>query len=269
MSFLAGRSVVVTGAAGGIGTALARRFAAEGARLSLLDRDGEGARALARELTDAGCSALALGCDVGSEAQCRESVESVVSARGGIDVLVNNAGITQLGRLIDTEVSVLRRVMDVNFFGAVHCTKAALPHLLARRGRIVVLSSVAGLAPLATRSGYAASKHALHGFFESLRAEHREDGLRVLMVCPSFVATRIGDSALGPDGAAAGPGARTGVRGAMPPEQLADAVLRAMRRDRRRLLVPAAARLAVALARVAPGLYERLMVARTLGPGGA
>jgi short-subunit dehydrogenase len=194
-------------------------------------------------------------------------VAAAVGAWGGVDVLVNNAGITHLGRFCETRVDVVRRVMEVNFFGAVHCTKAALPHLLARRGRIVVLSSVAGLAPLATRTGYAASKHALHGFFESLRAEHRRDGLRVLMVCPSFVETRIGERALGPDGGAAPAGARTGVRAAITAEEVADAVLRAVRRGRRRLLVPTSAGVAVTVARLAPALYERLMARRTLGRG--
>jgi NAD(P)-dependent dehydrogenase (short-subunit alcohol dehydrogenase family) len=260
---LRGASVVVTGAAGGIGAALAARYAREGARLALLDRDAPGLAARTRELAAAGAEALALPCDVTDPEACRAAIARVELEFGGVDVLVNNAGITALGLFRDTSVEVLRRVLEVNFFGAVHCTQAALASLLARRGQIVVLSSVAGVAPLAGRAAYAASKHALHGLFESLRAEHRGDGLRVLMVCPSFVATGIGDAALAAAGGPAAPGARTGAGHAASPERVADAIVRAALRGRRLLLVPREARLAIWTARLAPGLYERLMLRRT------
>jgi short-subunit dehydrogenase len=175
---------------------------------------------------------------------------------------VNNAGITQLGRFADTSLAAIRRVFEVNFFGALHCTQAALPALLERRGLVVVIGSVAGQAPLATRSAYAASKHALHGFFGSLRAEHRGDGLGVLLVDPAFVDTRIGESALGPDGALAVAEARTGVRGAISPEVVAEAVTGAIVARRRHLYVPLRAGALVWLARLAPALYDRLMLRR-------
>jgi NAD(P)-dependent dehydrogenase (short-subunit alcohol dehydrogenase family) len=258
----ADRVVVVTGAAGGIGAALARRFAREGGRVALLDRDGDGVAAVAAQV-DAS-SSMAVSCDVTSFAECEAAIGEVSARWGGVDVLVNNAGITHLGRFHETDVDVIRRVLEVNFFGAVNCTKAALPSLLERRGRIVVTSSVAGIAPLATRSGYSASKHALHGFFDSLRAEHHDDGLRVLLVCPSFVDTAIGDHALGPDGGGAPPDGRSGVRSPMAPDDLADAVVRATARDRRLLLVGREAWLSYGIARLAPRLYERLMVRRVV-----
>jgi short-subunit dehydrogenase len=191
-------------------------------------------------------------------------MQRVCDTHGGVDVLINNAGITHLGRFRDTDVAVIRKVMDVNFFGAVHCTKAALPSLLARRGQVIVLSSVAGFAPLATRTGYAASKHALHGFFDSLRAEHEAEGLRVLLVCPSFVDTAIGAHALGTDGRPASADARSGVRGAIPPERVADAVFAASRAGRRLLLIPRQARAYYWISRLAPHLFARLMARRTL-----
>jgi NAD(P)-dependent dehydrogenase (short-subunit alcohol dehydrogenase family) len=211
--------------------------------------------------------ALALRCDVTSDAECRAAFAAVERAFGGVDVLVNNAGITHVGLFRDTDLEVLRRVMEVNFFGAVRCTKAALPSLLARRGRIAVLSSVAGFAPLATRSGYAASKHALQGLFGSLSAEHRRDGLRVTLVCPSFVRTRIGSRALGPDGAPAGEEARSGVRRELEPEAVADALYRGVERGRRLVLLPAEARLSRWLAALWPAAYEAAMLRRTLGRG--
>lgn len=257
---MCGRTVVVTGAGSGIGAATSRAFASEGARVALLDRDGASARSIAAELEAGGAAALAFDCDVTRVADCEAALESVRDAWGGIDVLVNNAGVTQLGRVVDSDLDVMRRVLEVNFFGAVHCTVAALPSLLERRGRIVVMSSIAGFAPLATRAAYAASKHALHGFFDSLRAEHRGDGLGVTIVCPSFVRTAIGDHALGPRGGAAG--TRTGARGEIEPEQVARAIVRAVRRGRDLVLVPGEARLSWWISRLAPRLYQRLMLRR-------
>lgn len=258
-----GKVVLVTGGASGIGAALAQRLARIGARVAVLDRDGPAAQAIASSLEREGREALAIACDVTSPAACQAAVARAIEAFGGIDVLVNNAGITHLGRFVETRTEVIRQVLEVNFFGAVHCTRAALPSLLARRGAVVVIGSVAGRAPLATRTGYAASKHALHGFFESLRAEHLDDGLGVLLVDPAFVRTAIGAHALGPDGAPAPPGARTGVADAIPPQQVADAVLRALERRRRHVYVPWRAGLYVWLAHLAPGFFARAMARRT------
>jgi NAD(P)-dependent dehydrogenase (short-subunit alcohol dehydrogenase family) len=255
--------VAITGAAGGLGAALAKRFARDGARVALLDRDVSGLEAVAGEIAGLASGVLALRCDVTSDADCDNAIARICREWGGVDILVNNAGITHLGYFRETDVEVVRRVMEVNFFGSVHCSKAALPSLLQRRGQIVVLSSVAGIAPLATRTGYAASKHALHGFFESLRTEHAADGLRVMMVCPSFIDTGIGDHALGPHGEPAPPGARTGVRAPLSPERVADVIVRAAYAGRRLVLVPREARLSYWLARLAPRLFERLMVRRT------
>lgn len=258
------RSVVITGAAGGIGSALARRYARASWRVALLDLDGEAAAAQKAEIEDAGAVALALPCDVTSPAACADAMERVLAAWGGIDVLVNNAGITHLGLVRDTDTEVIQRVLEVNFLGAVHCTRAALPSLLARRGQVVALSSVAGFAPLATRAGYAASKHALHGFFGSLRAEHARDGLGVTLVCPSFVRTGIGERALGPHGRLAGAGARSGVRREIEPDAAAETIFRGVEKRRPLVLVGAEARLAWWVSRLWPAGYERAMARRIL-----
>jgi NAD(P)-dependent dehydrogenase (short-subunit alcohol dehydrogenase family) len=256
--------VVITGAGTGIGAALARRYARAGARVALLDRDGEAAAAKRAELEAEGAAALALRCDVTSRDACRTAIEQIVASWGGIDVLVNNAGITHVGLVRDTDPDVIRRVLEVNFLGAVYCTAAALPSLLERRGQVVALSSVAGFAPLATRAGYAASKHALHGYFGSLRAEHAGDGLAITLACPSFVRTGIGERALGADGELAGADARSGVRHEIEPDAAAEIIFRSAERRRRMVFIGTESRLAWWVSRLWPSHYERMMARRTL-----
>ncbi len=256
--------VVITGAGHGLGAALARRYCEAGAAVAVLDLDGAAAAKRAAALQAGGAQCLALTCDVTSPESCRDAIARVDSAWGGIDVLVNNAGITHVGLVRDTDVDVLRRVMDVNFFGAVHCTQAALPSLLRTRGQVAAISSVAGFAPLANRAGYVASKHAVQGFFETLRAEHAADGLRVSLVCPSFVRTGIGTRALGVDGRAAGSDARTGAGHEVAADEAAALIHRGLAADRRIIWVGREARLAWWVTRLWPSLYERMMIRRTL-----
>lgn len=261
-----GEVALLTGAAGGIGSALARRLARAGVRQLLTDADEAGVRELALELREWGAEARALRCDVTDPADCERAVRAAVEHFGGLDALVLAAGITHFGVFAETSPEVLRRVMEVNFTGSVRPTHAALPELLRRRGRIAVLSSVAGFAPLATRCGYSASKHALHGLFDSLRAELRGTGVSVTVVCPSFVDTAIEAHGLGPDGGPPPPGARTGAEGAIPPERAAEAIYRGLVRRKRRVFVPGFARLAWWVSRLAPRTYERLMLRRVGRP---
>ncbi len=255
----AGRVVVVTGGGSGLGAAYARRFARAGAKLALLDVDAAKAAALAEELAHAGGEAIGLGCDVRDENACRNAIAAVIERFGGIDVLVNNAGITHRSAFTETDGAVLRRVMDVNLFGAVHCTQAALPSLLARGGLIIAVSSIAGVAPLYGRTGYAASKHAVVGLFSSLRTELAPRGVDVLVVCPGFTATGIGAAALDGDGRTTAHPQSTVGRVATP-ESVADAVYRAACAGRTLLVLTAAGKAAFFLSRLAPSLYERLMV---------
>jgi NAD(P)-dependent dehydrogenase (short-subunit alcohol dehydrogenase family) len=254
-----GRGVVVTGAAGGLGAALCRAFGRAGARVAALDVDAQGLHALADALRVEGIEALALPCDITDEAACHAAVAAAARALGGIDVLVNNAGISARALLRDTAPAVIRRVMAVNFFGAVHATQAALPSLVARRGRIVVISSIAGFAPLVGRTAYAASKHALHGFFDSLRGEQPELG--VTLVCPSFIATGIERAALGGDGQPARAPRHT-VAGEAAPDAVAAAIVAAARRRQRLCLPATTSRLAWWASRLAPRFYERQMLRR-------
>ena len=258
-----GPVVVITGAAGGIGSALAWRWARDGARLGLLDVDRDRLARLRDDLSRAGHDVLACVCDVTDEPSCRDAVEEVAATFGGVDVVVANAGRTHLSLASDTDVSVLRRVMELNYFGAVNVVRAALPALMRTRGRIVVLSSVAGFAPLAGRSGYAASKHALHGFFGSLRGEVAGAGVSVTLVCPAFVRTEMGTRALRGDGGAATRD-RTETGTPMDAEAVADAVVRAAGGRKRLVVLSAVGRASWWLWKVAPRLYEWIMVRRRL-----
>ena len=257
----AGKVVVVTGAAGGLGRALCQRFGRAGASIVALDREAAALDKLLSELHGAGIAAVGVACDVTVEDDCLRAMAQAKQSFGAIDVLVNNAGITHRSAFARTETAVIRRVMAVNFFGTLHCTHAALDELLARRGLVITISSVAGFAPLIARTGYAASKHALHGFCDSLRTEVEPLGVKVMLVCPSFIQTGIEKNALDGDGRPARhPQAIVGVRASA--DSIADKVFQAARRERRLLLPDSVSRASWWLSRLAPTLYARLMVAR-------
>ncbi len=211
--------------------------------------------------TRSAADVIAVPCDVTSLDDCSLAVGRIVAEWGGVDVLINNAGITHISPFGATDIDVFRRVMDVNFFGALNMTSVALASLLERRGQIVVMSSVAGFAPLVLRTGYSASKHALHGCFDSLRAELRDSGVGVTLVCPSFVRTAIGDHALGAHGGAQ-THTRTETGVPADPADLADAVFEATVRRRRLLLPSRTAKLSYVMTRVWPARYEQMMTRR-------
>jgi NAD(P)-dependent dehydrogenase (short-subunit alcohol dehydrogenase family) len=259
-----GRTVLVTGAGGGLGRAIAVHFAAAGAHVVALDRNGESVETLGAELAARGHCCLALACDVTDAAACARAVDAGVARFGSLDVLVNNAGISHRSVFAATDLDVIRRVMDVNFFGAVNCTHAALPHLLAARGLVIAISSVAGFTPLVARTGYSASKHALHGFFESLRAELEPQGVAAMIVCPSFIATRIERNALGGDGQPLHH-AQVTVGRPLTADDAAGRIVAAASKRRRLLLIGRTARQAWWLNRFAPRLYARIMARRLRG----
>ncbi len=257
--------VAITGAGGGIGRALGAAFAAEGAAVALLDRDLPAAEEAASEIATTGRRALALRCDVTDAEACRRAVAEVRDALGGLDLLVNNAGISHRSLFAETDVEVIERVLAVNLLGAVFMTRAALPSIVEGRGQIIGISSVAGFAPLVGRTGYSASKHGLHGFLGSLRTELRGAGVHVMLVCPAYVRTPLEKRALTGDGSPVGDRTRAVVGRPMEAVDLARAVVRAAASRRRFVLGSRVARAAFLLSRVAPGLYERLMLRRQAG----
>lgn len=259
----AGKVVVITGAAGGLGRALSKQFLAAGAHVALLDMNGPALRTTADSLLfTAPGRVLAITCDVSDAEDCQHAIATVIAHWGGIDVLVNNAGIAHRSLLCETDLAVLRQVMNVNFFGAVHCTQLALRSLRARRGQIVVISSIAGFSPLFGRTAYSASKHALHGFFDSLRSEVEDDGVDVTIVCPAFIATGIERAALGGDGGAATL-PRNAIGGEVSADDMATRILTAVCRRQRLYLPTWLAKLAWWTSRLVPAYFAQQMKRRS------
>jgi NAD(P)-dependent dehydrogenase (short-subunit alcohol dehydrogenase family) len=259
--------VLITGGCAGIGRALAMRMAQAGARLVILDLNQAALDSLVQHLADHhNAESLGLLCDVAdSPRRCSAPWRWRSNDSGGIDVLVNNAGITHRSTFAETSLEVFQRVMAVNYFGALHCTQAALPSLIARRGQIIVLSSLSGIAPLLYRSAYNASKHALHGLFETLRYELKGSGVNVMLVCPGFTATDLRKNALVGDGSvAAQPPLAMGKVAS--PQDVADAIYQGALKRRRLLVLSNVDWRARVLARFFfPRLFERVLLPRLSG----
>lgn len=258
---LEGKVVLISGAAGGLGAALCQRYGAAGSLIAAMDLDAARLADMVSALQQQGVRALALPGNICDPASCQAAVAATLAHFGRLDGLINNAGISHRSLLRATDPGVLRRVMEVNFFGALNLTHAALPHITAQRGFIAAISSVAGFSPLVGRTGYAASKHALHGFFDSLRSEVEVSGVSVTLVCPSFIRTGIGAAGLGGDGStASSPRITSG--GESTAEDIAQRIFVAVAENRPLLLPDRTSRLAWWISRLAPGFYARTMKRR-------
>ena len=193
--------VILTGASTGIGEALAHKLADQGAWLVLAARNAPKLETVAAECRARGGRALVVATDVTDEEECRELVERTIDEYGRLDTLINNAGLSMWMKLEDVEdLGSLEYLMRVNFFGSMYCSYYALPHLKRSKGRIVAIASVAARTGIPTRTGYAASKHAMVGFFESLRIEVEDEGISVTIAFPDFVASGMHTRSLGADG---------------------------------------------------------------------
>jgi short-subunit dehydrogenase len=252
------KTIWITGASSGIGRALAVNLSRRGAHLILSARSAE-------RLEDCRQACLhperhvVLPLDLEDPDSLRGAARQAHENCGPIDILINNGGISQRGTVVDTRLEVDRRIMEVNFFGAVALAKLVLPSMLSRRsGHLVVISSVTGKFGTPFRSAYAASKHALHGFFDSLRAELWDQGIRVTLICPGFVRTNISFSALKGDGSAFGIMDAAQAAG-MDPDVCAAKILRAIEAERNEVYMGGRERLRVYLQRFVPGLFARLI----------
>lgn len=255
---LKNRVVVITGASKGIGAELARQLAARGARLVLAARDEGALEQVATQCRALGAAAVVVKMDVGSERDCQALMSGAALAFGGIDVLVNNAGMTMWARFEEVEdLAVLERIMRVNYMGSIYCTRHALPWLRQSKGVLVGVSSLAGLTGVPTRTGYSASKHAMRGFFDSLRIELTGSGVAVTMIYPGFVSTGIRENATGPDGRPirVSPVREGEVMGVA---QCARIMVRAIERREREVVMTARGKMARWLKLLAPSLVDRI-----------
>jgi NAD(P)-dependent dehydrogenase (short-subunit alcohol dehydrogenase family) len=266
MASFAGQTVLLTGASAGIGRELALQLAPERPRLVLAARDVERLAEVVALCRDRGADAIAVRADVGVEADCRHLVERAVEAFGRLDALLLNAGQDMWARLDEVaDPALFERLMRVNYLGPAWLAHAALAHLKQRKGRIVVVSSLAGLTGVPTRTGYAASKHALHGFFDSLRVELAGTGVSVTLVCPDFVVSEIHKRAIGPDGQPLGTSPMAEAK-IMSTAACARHILAAARARKRLVLLSWRGKAGRWVRMVAPGLIDRI-AARAVARG--
>jgi dehydrogenase/reductase SDR family member 7B len=252
------KTIWVTGASSGIGRALAVNLSRRGARLILSARSAERLEDCRHACTDPERHVV-LPLDLTDTASLEKAAQRALQECGSIDILINNGGISQRSVVVETRLEVDRRIMEVNFFGAVTLTKLVLPSMRSRTsGHIVVISSVIGKFGSPFRSSYAASKHALHGFFESLRAELWGEGIRVTMVCPGFVRTNISVNALKGDGSTLGSMDPAQAAG-MDPEICAEKMVRAVEAERNEVYIGGKEKLGVYLQRFVPDLFALII----------
>ena len=250
--------VIVTGASSGIGKACAEKFAQEGANLVLAARSEDRLQEIAEKISSYGVEVLPIVTDVSKEEDCKNLVEEALIKFGKIDVLVNNAGISMRAVFADLDVSVLKKVMDVNFWGTVYCTRYAITSLLENKGSVVGVSSIAGYKGLPGRTGYSSSKFAMHGFLEALRIENIKKGLHVLIACPGFTASNIRNKALAGDGSFQGETPRDEQK-MMQPEEVAMRIVSAVKGRKDRLTLTFSGKLTVLLNKFFPNWVDKLV----------
>jgi short-subunit dehydrogenase len=253
-----GRRIILTGASEGIGRALALALATRGARVALAARDRERLDSLAQECRARGGEALAIPTDVTNQQDLEWLVNEAVKTFGGLDAVVHNAGITMWSRFDAlADFSIFERLIEVNYLAPVRLTALALPHLRSSRGLIVAVASLAGLTGVPERSGYAASKHAMIGFFDSLRIELAGTGVDVSVVAPDFVVSEIHKRAIGPDGEPLGASPMMQAK-IMTAENCAEHIVRAMEKRQRLLLMSTRGKLGRWLKLLAPSMIDRI-----------
>lgn len=258
---LRGKIIIITGASSGIGLASARLFASRGNKLVMAARrlellDQLAAEILADPATSPETEILTVRADVSVEEDCRQLAEAALARFGGIDVLVNNAGISMRALFKDVDMKVLHTLMDVNFWGTVYCTRYALPSILERKGSVVGVISTAGYVGLPARTGYSASKFAVRGFLETIRIEHVNDGLHVLVFAPGFTSSNVRLASLTADGTPQGASPRDESK-MMSAEEVARRLERSIVRRKREVILTSIAHLELFVQRHLPNHMDR------------
>lgn len=244
------KTAVISGGAGGLGRALGQALQTRGWCVVLLDLNTDG--------LDASETQIPITCDLTDGAQLATATQQIIASRPSVDLVIYNAGITQIGAFSDTPDNTHRKVFEINYFAAVAMARAFQSVVRRSKGTHLAISSVAGFSPLYHRAAYAASKHAMEGFFTSLRSEESPHGVRCLIAAPSFVATNIGNDQRQPDGIARPGSAGDGVD-YMNAQDAAETILRGYDRGAPMIPVGRVARLAWWINSLSPRLFQRLM----------
>ena len=225
MNQLKNKIVVVTGASSGIGEALALESYRHGANVVMAARNIEKMEGILKKNNLQPSRSLLVKTDVTKPNECKQLIEQTIETFGSIDVLINNAGVSMRANFLDCTFETLHQLMNINFWGAVHCTKYALPHIIKTQGSVLGVSSIAGVNGLPGRSGYSSSKFALHGLFESLRIENLSNRVNFLLVSPGWTSTDIRNRALIGNGSQQGSSPRNEKKMSTP-QEIAKLILR-------------------------------------------
>lgn len=255
MSFFRNKVVIVTGGTDGIGRALVDTLLARGAKVVTCGRNYDKLYNIQTQYAERPFAAIP--ADVSVESDCKKICETAIQLFGSIDILINNAGISMRALFSDTNIETLHKVMDINFWGAVYCTKYALPHLLQSKGSIVGVSSIAGYRGLPGRSGYSASKYALQGWMEALRTELLHSNVNVMWVCPGFTQSNIRNVALDIKGQPQGESPMD-EQSLMTASECAAHILESIEKRERTLVLTSKGKQTVWLNRLWPSLADRL-----------
>lgn len=254
-----GKVVIITGASSGIGKACAFEFADNGALVVLAARRENELKKVEAEIKKRGGEAYSVKTDVKNIEDCKMLITKTLEKYKKIDVLINNAGISMRASFEYLDLSVIKELMDTNFYGAVYCTKFALPYLLEQKGTIIGISSISGLTPLPGRTGYCASKYAIDGFFNTLRLENIKKGLNVLVVHPGFTSSNIRKAALNKLGVPQNETPRDESK-MMPPKEVAEIIVKATLNRKRDLTLTLQGKLTVWLYKNFPRLTDQLII---------
>ena len=248
--------VVITGGSDGIGKALVELYLNKGAKVATCARNYQKLYQL--QAANTGKPLFIHATDVSKETDCKGFMDAVIKEFGTIDILINNAGVSMRALVQDVDFETIRRVMDINFWGTVYCTKFALDHIIKNKGTIVGVSSIAGYRGLPGRSGYSASKYAVNGWLEALRTELLESGTNVMWVCPGFTSSNIRNAALNSKGESQGESPMD--EGAMmSSEECAGHIANAIEKRKRTLVLTFTGKRAVFMNKFFPALADKLV----------
>jgi dehydrogenase/reductase SDR family protein 7B len=248
----------ITGASSGIGEASAKKFSKEGYQVIISARKEQELNRVRSECKDP-AEVKVLPLDLTDIQSMTDKVQEAVALFGQIDLILHNGGISQRSLIKETGLDVDRKLMEVNFFGTVALTKALLPHFISRKaGHFAVISSLVGMFGSPYRSSYAASKHALHGFFDTLRAEHYQDNIAVTMICPGFIRTNVSVNAITADGTALGQMDDAQANG-MSPEDCAEEIFSAMVRRKEEVYIGGKETFAIYIKRFVPSVFSKII----------